>query len=80
MPFLYRTSLERNPENWMAHFNLRAALVRTGTADRIPDAISEYRKALQIKSDFAEKSLLAVSLQPTITDPYFARAVIRSGL
>jgi tetratricopeptide (TPR) repeat protein len=48
---LYRTSIDRNPECWMAHINLGTALAQRGQAD---DAIYHYRRALAIKPDSSE--------------------------
>jgi len=42
---LYRATIERNPECWMAHTNLGVALAATG---RLPEAISHYERALEI--------------------------------
>jgi protein O-mannosyl-transferase len=48
---LYRTTISRNPQSWMAHNNLGVALARMG---RTPEAIDEYQAALRIKPDYAE--------------------------
>ena len=48
---LYRTTIDRNPDCWMAHDNLGAALADRGQID---EAIAHYRKALEIKPDDAE--------------------------
>ena len=48
---LYLTTIERNPECWMAHNNLGNALFARGDFD---DAIYHYRRALEIKPDYAE--------------------------
>ncbi len=48
---LYETTLERNPECWMAHINLGNLLASRG---RIDEAIVHYRQALDIKPDYAE--------------------------
>jgi Flp pilus assembly protein TadD len=45
---LWRTTLARNPECWMAHTNLGLALLQKG---RIDDAIAHYRSALQMQPD-----------------------------
>ncbi len=48
---LYRTTIARNPQSWMAHNNLGVALAKM---DRVPEAIDEYHAALRIKPDYAE--------------------------
>jgi len=48
---LYRETIARNPQSWMAHNNLGVAL---GKMDRVPEAIDEYQAALRIKPDYAE--------------------------
>ena len=45
---LYRTTIARNPDCWMAHNNLGNTLNIMG---RMPEAISEYEAALRIKPD-----------------------------
>jgi Flp pilus assembly protein TadD len=45
---LWRTTLTRNPECWMAHTNLGLALFQEGKLD---DAIANYRSALQMQPD-----------------------------
>ncbi len=61
---LYRTSLERNPASWMAHYNLGAMLAEM--PGRLPEAIAEYEAALQIKPDCAEAHInLGVALSHT---------------
>jgi len=45
---LWRTTLARNPESWMAHTNLALALLQKG---KIDDAIAHYRSALQMQPD-----------------------------
>ncbi len=45
---LWRTTLARNPECWMAHTNLGLVLIQQ---DRIDDAITHYRSALQMQPD-----------------------------
>src|SRR5208283_4889639 len=49
---LYRTTIERNPDCWMAHYNL--GIILTHAPERLPEAISEFELALRIKPDFAE--------------------------
>jgi tetratricopeptide (TPR) repeat protein len=45
---LWRTTLARNPECWMAHTNLGLVLLQEG---KIDDAIIQYRLALQMQPD-----------------------------
>jgi len=46
---LWRTTLARNPECWMAHTNIGLVLFQKGQID---DAISHYRSALQMQPDW----------------------------
>jgi Flp pilus assembly protein TadD len=46
---LWRTTLARNPECWMAHTNLGLVLFQKG---RLDDAIAHYRSALQMQPDW----------------------------
>ena len=48
---LYRTTIDRNPDCWLAHNNLGLALAGRGQVD---EAIAHYQKALEIKPDYAE--------------------------
>ena len=48
---LYRATLERNPDSWMAHYNLGVVLGRAG---RLPEAIAEYERALALRPGMAE--------------------------
>ena len=45
---LWRTTLARNPECWMAHTNLGLVLLQEG---KIDDAIAQYRSALKMQPD-----------------------------
>jgi protein O-mannosyl-transferase len=45
---LWRTTLARNPECWMAHTNLGLVLLQKG---KIDDGIAQYRSALQMQPD-----------------------------
>jgi Flp pilus assembly protein TadD len=51
MQTLWRTTIEKNPNAWMAHNNLGALLLKKGQTD---EAIIHFRKALEIKADDAE--------------------------
>src|SRR5215471_11392081 len=46
---LWRTTLARNPECWMAHTNIGLVLFQKGQVD---EAIAHYRAALQIQPDW----------------------------
>ena len=48
---LYQTTIERNPNCWMAHYNLGVVLADRGQVDK---AIDYYQKTLEIKPDHAE--------------------------
>jgi protein O-mannosyl-transferase len=48
---LWRTTIVRNPDAWLAYNNLGAALAQKNDVD---GAIVQYRKALQIKPGYAE--------------------------
>jgi tetratricopeptide (TPR) repeat protein len=48
---LYRTTTEKNPACWMAHYNLGILLGKTG---RTQEAIERYREALKHKPDLAD--------------------------
>jgi tetratricopeptide (TPR) repeat protein len=45
---LWRTTINRNPDAWMAHNNLGTVLLKKGLAD---EAIIHFRRALEIKAD-----------------------------
>lgn len=49
---LYRETLARNPESWMAHHNLAKAVAESPGG--LPEAIEHYEAALRINPDFAE--------------------------
>lgn len=48
---LYRTTIERNPDCWMAHFHLGARLDANGERK---EAIEHYQQALRIRPNYAE--------------------------
>jgi tetratricopeptide (TPR) repeat protein len=48
---LYRTTIRKNPDCWMAYNNLGLIMANTGRTD---DAVTHYRRALEIKPDFAK--------------------------
>jgi protein O-mannosyl-transferase len=57
---LYRSTLQSNPDCWMAHNNLGNVLIARGQVD---EAIEHYRKALAIKPNYVEAhDNLAVAL------------------
>jgi tetratricopeptide (TPR) repeat protein len=45
---LWRTTLARNPNCWMAHSNLGSLLLEHG---QIPDAVTHFRRALELQRD-----------------------------
>ena len=51
METLWRTTMRRNPDSWMAHDNLGVEFERRGEVDK---AIDQYRISLGIKSDNAK--------------------------
>ena len=46
---LYRTTLERNPDSWLAHDNLGVLLAESG---RLPEALTHYEAALRLRPDY----------------------------
>jgi protein O-mannosyl-transferase len=48
---LYRTTITRNANSWMAHNNLGLLLANKGRTD---EALAHYRKALEINPNYAE--------------------------
>ncbi len=48
---LWRTTLQRNPDCWMAHNNLGTVLLEKGSVD---EAIAHFQKALEIKRVYPE--------------------------
>jgi Flp pilus assembly protein TadD len=74
---LWRTTLAKNPECWMAHTNLGLALFQKGEID---NAIAHYRSALQMQPDWwdAEYNLGAALLAKGQVDeaiPHCEKAV-----
>jgi tetratricopeptide (TPR) repeat protein len=47
---LYRTTIARNPNCWLAHNNLGADLL--GSSDRVPEAFSHLETAVRLKPDY----------------------------
>ncbi len=48
---LYRTTLEDNPESWVAHGNLGGLLAGSG---RLPEAIPHFTEALRLRPDYPQ--------------------------
>lgn len=74
---LYRTTIDRNPGCWMAHYNLGSLLDQHG---RLDDAIAQYRRALAIRpGHFNACNNLGMALaqqgQPQEALGYFKRAI-----
>jgi protein O-mannosyl-transferase len=49
---LYRDTLMRNPDSWLAHNNLGLILAQQN--GRLPEAIAQYREAVRIQPDYPE--------------------------
>jgi len=59
----WRDNVTKNPNAWLAHNNLGAALVQAG---RLEDALAQYEQALRIKPDYATAhNNLGVALRQT---------------
>lgn len=74
---LYRVTLQRNPDCWMAHNNLAILLAADG---QVSDAIPHLEAALTLKPDFAQaENNLGDDLvrlgRPTEAIPHFEHAV-----
>jgi tetratricopeptide (TPR) repeat protein len=50
VPLFYETVLARNPDSWLAHYNLGCELQEQG---RPQEAAEHYREALRLRPDFA---------------------------
>jgi tetratricopeptide (TPR) repeat protein len=48
---LWRDNLAKNPNAWLAHYNLGVALEET---DRLPEAAEHWKQTLQLKPDYPE--------------------------
>jgi tetratricopeptide (TPR) repeat protein len=48
---LYRTTLARNPDSWMAHNNL--GLILAASPSGLPEAIENYRAALRLRPNYS---------------------------
>jgi len=48
---LWRDTVAKNPNNWLAHYNLGVALARLG---RLQEAVGQYERALRIEPHHAE--------------------------
>jgi tetratricopeptide (TPR) repeat protein len=50
---LYRTTLARNPDCWLAHNNLGADLLEHRVAGEFDEAVGHFRAALRLRPDYA---------------------------
>jgi tetratricopeptide (TPR) repeat protein len=48
---LWRTTLDRNPNSWMPHYNLANCLV---DGPQLDEALGHYRRALELRPDFPD--------------------------
>jgi len=74
---LYETTLEKNPDCWLAHNNLAEALANSG---RAAEAVPHLEQALRLRPDFPEaENNLGDDLRrlgrPREAIPHFARAL-----
>jgi len=74
---LYRATLARNPDCWLAQSNLGSILYRSG---RVPESVLHYEEALRLKPDlFEAQNDLGLALMATGRLPeameHFTRAV-----
>ena len=74
---LWRTTIARNPNCWMAHNNLGLILAKQGNLD---EAIQHYERAIQLKPDYAIAlndmgAILVRKGQPKEAIPYLQKAL-----
>ncbi len=75
---LWRTTIERNPEAWIAHNNLGVSLA---TAGRTDEAIASYRRALKIHPDFLQATSNLAELylardRADLAEPLYEKLVV----
>ena len=79
MELLYRDTLERNPDSSMAHFNYGLVLIKM--RNRLPEALSEFRTALELRSNDEEMNVcVAKILLDTRQNPEEAIAHLEAAL
>lgn len=75
---LWRTTIERNPQAWIAYNNLGVSLVAAGRTD---EAIDNYKKALELHPQFfqATSNLAELYLargRPDLAEPLYEKLVV----
>lgn len=71
---LYRATLARNPESWLAHNNLGSILV--GMPGRLDDAVAEYEDAIRIEPGYPEAHFNLGAALMSAHDPSLAPRAI----
>lgn len=77
MRTFYRTTLERNPEAWMAHNNLGNLLREDG---RLPEAVAHFEAALTVRPDLIKVHNNLGNCLRDLKRPYEAIASYRRAL
>lgn len=74
---LYRATLERSPDSWVAHLNLGVALADAGQNH---DALPHLQRALQLKPDFPEALNSLGNVLNQLGRPAEARPVLERAI